>query len=89
MRTATARRSRLVSRPPLHAAARFQLIDQIGDVEETPTCSVADQRTGNRDGQMALSGSRATDKDCTIIEQYPPDGLLFDHRRKSRRRLVG
>lgn len=59
----------IVGRPPLLAAARFrfQPIDQIDDVEEAPACSVADQCTGNRDGEMALSGSRAADEDLATV----------------------
>jgi len=61
--------SEVVRRPPLLAAAcfRFQPIDQIDDVEEAPACSVADEGSGNGDGQMALSGSRAADEDDVAL----------------------
>lgn len=53
----------IVGRPPLLASTRFHLqpIDQIDDVEKEPACSVADQGTANRDGQMVLPGSGAAD----------------------------
>jgi hypothetical protein len=38
-------------------------IDQIDDVEEAPTRSVADESTGNGDGQMRLARTGAADED--------------------------
>lgn len=72
----------IVGRPPLLAAARFrfQPIDQIDDVEEAPACSVADQCTGNRDGEMALTGSRAADEDDVTLISDEGAGSQLSHQ---------
>ncbi len=72
----------VVGRPPLLAAARFrfQSIDQIDDIEEAPACSVADQCTGNCNGEMALSGSRAADENDVALIGDEGAGSQFPHQ---------
>lgn len=43
-----------VGKPALLSAPRFGLqpIDEIHDIEEPAPCSIADQRSGKRDGQV-------------------------------------
>lgn len=60
----------VVRRPPLLSTARFhfQAVDQIDDIEEAAACSVADESTGDRDGQVTLSCPCAVDEnDIALI----------------------
>lgn len=73
---------KVISHPTLFAAARFrfQTIDQVNDVEEASTCAVADERTGNRDGQMALACSRAADENDVALVGDEGAGGQFPHQ---------
>src|ERR1700710_1291531 len=50
------------------ACFRIQAVDQIDNIEEAAACSVANERTGNRNGQVALSCPCAADEnDVTFV----------------------
>src|SRR5690606_27026361 len=59
----------------------FQPIDQIDNVEEAAARAVANESTGNRDGQMALAGSRATDENDVALIGDEGAGGQFPHQR--------
>ena len=42
-------------------------VDEVDDVEEAPACAVADEGTGNGDGQMRLAGAGAADQDDVAL----------------------
>src|SRR6185312_12606069 len=56
-------------------------IDQIDDVEEAAARSVADESTGNGDGQMRLPGPGAADEDgIALIGDEGAGGEITDQR---------
>src|SRR5690606_28900166 len=59
----------VVSDAPLLAGAvlGLQPVDQIDDVEEAATRSVADERAGDRDSQMRLARAGAADEDSVAL----------------------
>jgi hypothetical protein len=50
------------SRPCFPRVPRSQAVDQVDDVEEAAAGAVADQSTGNGDGQVGLARAGAADQ---------------------------
>jgi len=59
------------------ACFRFQSIDEIDDIKEASARAVADESTGNRDGQMALACSRAAGEDDVALVGGEPVGFAI------------